>query len=128
MPWHGQTWCGQEKFAKLHKMGLTPLQVPSVLLFSSVSGRALTHHNTRISIRYMFTKPKRGGLPNSTALSVEEDEAVARGYTGERRKMSPGASCIFLTVISRAEIDFQKLPGELDGLGQTSPGKAVAWK
>lgn len=122
MPCCGQTCCDQEKFAKLHEMGLTPLQAPSVLFFSSVVGRALTHPNTRISIRCMFTKP------NSAAVSAEEDEAVARGCTGERRKMPAGGRCIFPAVISRTEIEFQKLPGDLDGLGQTSAGKAVAWK
>lgn len=122
MPWSGQTWWGQEKFAKLQKMGLTLQQAPSVLFFSAVLGRALPHHNTRISLRHKFTKP------NSTAVSAEEDEAVARGCTGERREMPAGGSRIFLAVISRAEIDFRKLPGELDGLGQTSRGKAGAWK
>lgn len=72
----------------------------------------------------MLRKPKRGDLPNSTAMPVDEDEAVARGCTGERREMPAGGSCVFLTVVSRAEMDFQKLPGEVDGLGQISPEKA----
>jgi len=79
-------WCGQEKFEKLHKVGLNPLQTPSVLLFSSVLGRALTHCTTRISIRYMFTKPKRGGLPSSPAASAEEDEAVVKGLRWRKGK------------------------------------------
>lgn len=47
-------------------------------------------------------------MPNSTAVSAEEEEAVARSCSGERRKMPLRGSCIFLTVISRAEIDFSK--------------------
>lgn len=40
----------------------------------------------------------------------------------------PGESCIFLRVISRAEIGILKLPGELGALGLTGLGKAVAGK
>lgn len=74
----------------------------------------------------MLGKAKRGDLPNSTAMPVDEDEAVARGCTGERREMPPGESCIFLRVTGRAEMDFQELHGNVDGLGQISPRKA--WK
>lgn len=104
-------------------------QVPSMLLFPSVLGRTLTHRDTTASIRFVFTKQKRGSLPNSTAPSVEEDEAQW-GAVLERRKM-PGESCkscIFLRVISRAEIGILNLPGELGALGLTGLGKAMAWK
>lgn len=42
--------------------------------------------------------------------------------------MPPGESCVCLTVTSRVETGFQNLPGQSDGLGLTSHGKAVAWK
>lgn len=43
----------------------------------------------------MLRKPKRGDLANSTAMAVDEDKAVGRGCTGERREMSPEGSYVF---------------------------------
>lgn len=75
----------------------------------------------------MLRKPKRGDLANSTAMAVDEDKAVGRGCTRGEKGNVTWRELHLLTGIIRAEMAFQKLPGEVGGLGQISLGKAWKW-
>lgn len=57
-----------------------------MLLFSSVLGRALTHHDTRVSVRYVFTRPKkwRFAKPHSPVCGR------GRGYSAGLRWRAKG--------------------------------------
>lgn len=99
-----------------------------MLLFSSVLGRALTHHDSSISVRYVFTRPKKVEVCQTPQPCLQKRPRLQRGAAVASEGECPLGRAVSLTVTSRVRTGFQNLPGQSDGLGPTSHGKAVAWK
>lgn len=90
-PWvdlYALVWPG--KVCKASQNKANPLQAPRVLLFPSGLGRALTHHTTRISVRYTFTKPKKRRFAKLNSCVCRRGRSSSKGLHWREKENATG--------------------------------------